>query len=141
MILQSSNFNCVASAISTVRLALGYEEPFEPGIPLQYPTYMGYLLKYKNRFFPRHKTVLYFTKQIVSEFFKSGEMALENWCPFLEEFQFKPTDSFICIFDYRTINSEIPMSHTVIGFPTYFNGMVGQYILQVYLNYQLELGI
>lgn len=144
MIFQSAYFNCVMSAISIVRLALGYKEPFESGIPLQSPTEMLYILKYKDKFFPEHKVEFFLDKKALYEYIRLEKIKVTDDVNALDEF-FRVSNindsNFITIFDYADSNYSIPMSHTVIGYPTYFRGMTGQYILKVNINYQLELGI
>lgn len=144
MIFQSANFNCVISAISIVRLALGYKEPFENGIPLQSPTEMLYILKYKDKFFPEHVVEFFLEKKLLYEYINRGHIKItDDVLPFENFFRESQIDTsnFITIFDYVDLGYSIPMSHTVIGHPTYFRGMTGQYILKVNINYQLELGI
>ena len=141
MIFQSNSNNCVMSAISVVRKFLGYSTDFEPGIPTQSPTEMTYLIKYYKKLFPNHTTDLFMNldlqKELISRNMLKVEDVLPSFIDFYQSGRNIHSSNAIYIFDY--VSGNIPMTHTVVGYPSILPGMRSQYILRVLIDYQLEL--
>lgn len=117
MIAKQSGKNCVARGLSTMRLALGYNEPLPENLNWDVGPKAPYqILESAKVWFPEHNTKVYCScnqAQKASNF----DCFCGEYCDMTEQ----EIDNNIIAFSYYT--SDDTISHFVVGFPTLYDGM------------------
>ena len=125
MIAQQSDNNCVWRALSTMRLALGYDiavpKEFENDIGPKSPIDV---LNTAKKWFPDHDVSVFCGQDIANVATDKSTYNGANW-----DMAEKEVDEHIIAFSYYTTNSEI--SHFVIGAPTLYDNMYTSMIVCV----------
>ena len=115
--IPQNGHNCVQSAISILRVALGYNAPL-PNIEFPDPVLLSWIVSNAQRFFPRHEVRAW----------GNGADSTSDWRDI-------PMGEYLFIFDYITPGRRRTIkryhSHTVIGYPDLHDGMIGAYVIGV----------
>lgn len=140
----SGNYACVYDSIGLIRRYLNYKTDYPYNLSIEKPAGMKFICENYYKWFPKHSPILFIINPSLQEAIDKLEIKPPLYQNY-ESFQAcihsltEKTWNVTGVWMYDYIIRQANLSHTVVGFPSFDQGMFGQYAIFVMKDYQLAL--